>query len=66
MPDAADTVYRERLTPTPWMYVSIALVLPATMLVFMPISPGVGVVVALLLYMGAIGSLIYTAITGAV
>jgi hypothetical protein len=61
MPDPADTVYRERLLPTPWMYISIALVFPATLLVFMPISPPVGVAVGILLYLGAIGSLIYTA-----
>jgi hypothetical protein len=61
MPDPADTVYRERLMPTPWMYIFIALVIPATLLVFLPISAPVGVAVALLLYLGAIGSLIYTA-----
>jgi hypothetical protein len=61
MPDPADTVYRERLMPTVWMYIFIALVLPATLLVFMPISPPVGVVVGVLLYLGAIGSLIFTA-----
>jgi hypothetical protein len=61
MPDHDDTVYRERLMPTVWMYIFIALVLPATLLVFMPISPPVGVVVGILLYLGAIGSLIYTA-----
>jgi hypothetical protein len=61
MPDHDDTVYRERLMPTVWMYIFIALVLPATLLVFMPISPPVGVVVGVLLYLGAIGSLIYTA-----
>ncbi len=61
MPDAAETAYRERLMPTVWMYIFIALVLPATLLVFLPISPPVGVAVAVLLYLGAIGSLIYTA-----
>jgi hypothetical protein len=61
MPDPADIVYRERLLPTVWMYIFIALVFPATLLVFMPISPPVGVVVGVLLYLGAIGSLIFTA-----
>ena len=61
MPDPDDTVYRERLMPTVWMYIFIALVIPATLLVFLPISPPVGIAVAVLLYLGAIGSLIYTA-----
>lgn len=61
MPDPDDTAYRERLMPTVWMYIFIALVLPATLLVFLPISPPVGIAVAVLLYLGAIGSLIYTA-----
>jgi hypothetical protein len=61
MPDPDDTVYRERLMPTVWMYIFIALVFPATMLVFLPISAPVGVAVAVLLYVGAIGALIYTA-----
>jgi hypothetical protein len=61
MPDPDETVYRERLMPTVWMYIFIALVLPATLLVFLPISPPVGIAVAVLLYLGAIGTLVYTA-----
>jgi hypothetical protein len=61
MPDPHDTAYRERLMPTPWMYIFIALVIPATLLVFLPISAPVGIAVAVLLYGAAIGLLIYTA-----
>jgi len=50
--------YRERLWPAPWLFVSTALVIPASILVFAPIDPVVGVVVALVLYGGTIGALL--------
>ena len=37
------TYYRERLWPSLWIYLSIALVIPASILVFMPINQLVGV-----------------------
>lgn len=41
--------YRERLWPAAWMYLVIALIVPATMLVFTPISLVAGVVTAIVL-----------------
>lgn len=51
------TYYRERLWPSPWIYVSIALVIPASVLVFMPINQLVGIVTGLALYAGIVGLL---------
>lgn len=45
--------YRERLWPSPWVFVATALVIPAALLVFLPISEIAGIVVAIVLY-GAI------------
>jgi hypothetical protein len=45
--------YRERLWPSPWVFLTTALVIPASLLVFLPISEAAGVVVAIVLY-GAI------------
>lgn len=45
--------YRERLWPAPWVFVATALVIPASLLVFLPISTAAGVVCAVVLY-GAI------------
>lgn len=46
-------LFHERLWPSPWLYVSTALIIPATLIVFAPISMPVGVVGAIVLY-GAI------------
>lgn len=45
--------YRERLWPAWWVFVSTALVMPASLLVFLPISVPAGIATALVLY-GAI------------
>ncbi|MCS0498139.1 DUF3093 domain-containing protein [Protaetiibacter mangrovi] len=45
--------YRERLWPAPWIFLATALVIPASLLVFLPISSVAGVAVAIALY-GAI------------
>lgn len=45
--------YRERLWPAPWIFLATALVIPASLLVFLPISPAAGWIVAFALY-GAI------------
>jgi hypothetical protein len=45
--------YRERLWPSPWVFVATALVIPAALLVFLPISTTAGIVCAIVLY-GAI------------
>ena len=52
MPNTAPplTGYRERLWPAPWVFLATALVIPASLLVFLPISPPAGVVVAAVLY----------------
>jgi hypothetical protein len=41
------TVYRERLWAPPILYVATAMVIPAALLVFLPINPGVGIGVAI-------------------
>lgn len=53
-------LYRERLWPAPWLFVSTALVIPASLLVFLPIDATVGVVVAIVLYLGCVGLLLAT------
>jgi len=57
MPDSAETIYRERLWPAPWLFISTALVIPASLLVFLPINPLVGTGVAAVLYLGCLGLL---------
>jgi hypothetical protein len=52
------TSYRERLWPALWLYISTALVIPASLLVFLPINQSVGVIVAIVLYAGCIVLLI--------
>ena len=44
------TTYRERLWPAPWLFIATALVIPASFLVFLPISVPAGVATALVLY----------------
>ncbi len=51
-------VYRERLWPTPWAFIATALVIPASLLVFLPISTVAGVVCAILLYAACITALV--------
>jgi len=46
-------VYREKLWPSPWLFVIIALVIPASILVFAPINMFVGVLTAAGLYLGS-------------
>ena len=52
------TNYREKLWPAPWLFISTALVIPASLLVFLPINQTVGIVVAIVLYLGCVGALI--------
>jgi len=52
------TLYRERLWPAPWLFIATALVIPASLLVFLPINQTAGVVVAIVLYLGCVGLLI--------
>lgn len=52
------THYRERLWPAPWLFISTALVIPASLLVFLPINTTAGIVVAIVLYLGCVGLLL--------
>ena len=51
-------LYRERLWAAPWLYVATALVIPASLIVFAPINPLAGVIVAIVLYAGCVGMLL--------
>jgi hypothetical protein len=56
-------LYRERLWAAPWLFISTALVIPASILVFAPISMVAGIVVAIVLYLGIAGMLIASSAT---
>lgn len=55
--------YRERLWPAAWMYVVIALIVPATLLVFAPISIEAGIATSIVLVAGSVAVLLVTAPT---
>lgn len=55
---APETLYRERLWASVWFFLATALVIPASLLVFFPISAGAGIGVAVLLYAGCVAVLI--------
>lgn len=46
--------YREKLWPAPWLYIATALVMPASLLVLLPISIEAGVITAVVLYLGCV------------
>jgi hypothetical protein len=50
--------FRERLWPAPWLFISTALVIPASLLVFLPINPTSGLIVAIVLYAVCVGGLL--------
>ena len=52
------TFYRERLWASVWLFLATALVIPASLLVFLPIDPRIGAAVAVLLYAGCVAVLI--------
>jgi len=54
------TIYRERLLPGPWTFISTALVIPAGLLVFLPINATVGIIVAIVMYAACVVALIVT------
>lgn len=56
MPD-----YRERLWPTPWIYLASLLLIPASILVLAPVSMPAGVVTGIVLYLAVVGTLSITA-----
>ena len=51
-------LYRERMWPAPWLFASTALVIPASLLVFLPINLVVGIAAAAVLYSGSIALLL--------
>lgn len=53
--------FREKVHAAPWVYISTALVIPASLIVFLPINPWVGVGAAVVLY----GLIIVTLIVAA-
>jgi hypothetical protein len=55
------TIYRERLWPAPWLFIATALVMPASVLVFLPINLLAGVVTAVLLYAACLAALFVAA-----
>jgi hypothetical protein len=55
--------FRERLWPAPWLFISTALVIPASLLVFLPINPTAGLIVAIGLYALCVGGLLASAPT---
>ena len=56
MPD-----YREKLWPTPWIYIASVLLIPASILVLAPVSMPAGIVTGVMLYLAVVGSLAITA-----
>jgi hypothetical protein len=52
--------FHERLWPSPWVFVATALVIPAALLVFLPISEIAGIVCAAVLYGAIVVILIVT------
>jgi len=58
MAPTALPTYRERLWPAAWIFISTALVIPASLLVFLPINQTVGVVVAIVLYLAIVAVLL--------
>lgn len=53
-------MFRERLWPAPGVFLATALVIPAMIIVFVPIALWVGVAIAIVLYGGIIAVLIAT------
>jgi hypothetical protein len=51
-------VYREKLWPTPWVFIATALVIPASILVLVPISLLAGIITAAVLYGGCVALLV--------
>ena len=50
--------YREKLWPTPWVFIATALVIPASILVLVPISLLAGIITAAVLYGGCVALLV--------
>jgi hypothetical protein len=50
--------YREKLWASPWAFLVTALVIPASILIFAPISMPTGIITGIALYAGCVGLLI--------
>ena len=59
-PPTLTPLYRERIWPSPWVFVSTALVIPASLLVFLPINLFAGMVIAIVLYGATVTVLVAT------
>jgi hypothetical protein len=59
-PKSLGQSYRERLWPAPWVFIATALVIPASLLVFLPISTTAGIVCAIVLYAAIVVTLLVT------
>jgi hypothetical protein len=59
-PTTPTRLYRERIWPSPWVFVATALVIPASLLVFLPINLFAGVIVAIVLYAAIVLVLVAT------
>jgi hypothetical protein len=60
MSNSGQPQYRERLWPAPWVFLATALVIPASLLVFLPISTTAGIVCAVVLYGAIVTTLLLT------
>lgn len=56
-------LYRERLWAAPWLFISTALVMPASLIVFLPINVTAGIIIAIGLYALIVFSLIMSSPT---
>ncbi|MCM3657071.1 DUF3093 domain-containing protein [Agromyces mediolanus] len=54
-------VYREKLWPTPWIYIVSLLLVPSSILVLAPVSMPAGIVTGIVLYLTVVGALSLTA-----
>jgi len=55
--------YHEKLWPAPWLFLATALVIPASLIVFAPISMTAGIITAIVLYAGCVLLLILSSPT---
>ncbi len=60
VPSSEGPSYRERLWPAAWVFIATALVIPASLLVFLPISTYAGIVCAIVLYGAIVVTLLVT------
>lgn len=60
MSTSSEPKYRERLWPAPWVFIATALVIPASLLVFLPISTTAGIICAVVLYGAIVVTLLAT------